>query len=444
MRYGKKNREERERVKAQGQKSLMDAYNQECFETLNRLWRDNNQLKALKYFLDTAFLWAQRSVTQNPDVIILSPDVPEEIIIAAGARPYWFLGGSQASISWSDDLVPRDADPVSRSIMGFIHQPGRETFSNALFVVPFTNDNMRKIAYSLKSEGRDVFLLDTPPVRKDYRSIQKWQRQILDLAETVSARTKTRIKKDALIAARKKVGYARKLLLELINFAINYGGITPSAVVLIQNSYYYTDSLDQWSFNLAKLIVELKKKVRNDAGKLSRTRANVMALEKKNDPGVLLMGSPVYFPNYKIPFLIQDVGMEVMANIDTASIKLQQRDSRQMLKMNREEIIKAIAIERYDSNASPAFVSNEALNKKIEAIIEGNEVEGVVYHVLKGQIEHDFELEKLEKLFSKYDIPVFRLETDYQYQDLEQLRIRMEAFSEMLHQNRYREVKKAQ
>ena len=71
------------------------------------------------------------------------------------------------------------------------------------------------------------------------------------------------------------------------------------------------------------------------------------------------------------------------------------------------------------------------------------DIEGVVYHVLKGQIEQDFELERYETLFSNYGIPVFRLETDYQYQDIEQLRIRLEAFSEMLTQNRYKGVKQA-
>ena len=65
------------------------------------------------------------------------------------------------------------------------------------------------------------------------------------------------------------------------------------------------------------------------------------------------------------------------------------------------------------------------------------EVEGVVCHILKGQIEPDFELSWFEELFEQADIPVFRLETDYQYQDVEQLRIRMEAFSEMLQQRRY-------
>ena len=53
-------------------------------------------------------------------------------------------------------------------------------------------------------------------------------------------------------------------------------------------------------------------------------------------------------------------------------------------------------------------------------------------------------LERLERLFDSYGIPVFRLETDYQYQDVEQLRIRMEAFSEMLTQNRFREERMAQ
>ena len=60
--------------------------------------------------------------------------------------------------------------------------------------------------------------------------------------------------------------------------------------------------------------------------------------------------------------------------------------------------------------------------------------DGIVCHILKGQIEYDFELPMIEKAAEEAGIPVFRLETDYQYQDMEQLRIRMEAFGEMLTQ----------
>lgn len=70
-------------------------------------------------------------------------------------------------------------------------------------------------------------------------------------------------------------------------------------------------------------------------------------------------------------------------------------------------------------------------------MVSEQRIEGVVYHVLKGQIEYDFELGRLEDVFEKMDIPVFRLETDYNYQDVEQLRIRLEAFSEVLQQKKY-------
>ena len=64
--------------------------------------------------------------------------------------------------------------------------------------------------------------------------------------------------------------------------------------------------------------------------------------------------------------------------------------------------------------------------------------------MLKGQIEYDFELPKIEAMASEYDVPVIRLETDYQQQDVEQLRIRLEAFGEMLRQRNQERMRIAQ
>ena len=87
-------------------------------------------------------------------------------------------------------------------------------------------------------------------------------------------------------------------------------------------------------------------------------------------------------------------------------------------------------------DASAAYVVNGCLERCIRQLIASGEVEGVICHILKGHIEYDFELNRMESIFDDADIPVFRLETDYQYQDLEQLRIRLEAFGEMLNQRR--------
>ena len=77
---------------------------------------------------------------------------------------------------------------------------------------------------------------------------------------------------------------------------------------------------------------------------------------------------------------------------------------------------------------------NRGLLNSMEDRLRILPVDGIVYHVLKGQIEYDFELPEVERMAAEYGVPVFRLETDYQQQDVEQLRIRMEAFAEMLRQ----------
>ena len=92
----------------------------------------------------------------------------------------------------------------------------------------------------------------------------------------------------------------------------------------------------------------------------------------------------------------------------------------------------------YGKDCFGAGIKNEALYHAAKACISRQQIDGVVYHVIKGQIEYNFELERMEELFGNYGIPVFRLETDYNRQDIEQIRIRMEAFAEVLEQKKYR------
>lgn len=94
--------------------------------------------------------------------------------MAAGSWPYWLTGGILGSVAWSDDIVPRDTDPVSRSVLGYIHQPDGADFSDSIFIVPITSDSMRKIAYQLKDEGRKLCLVDVPPDRSDGMAEEKW------------------------------------------------------------------------------------------------------------------------------------------------------------------------------------------------------------------------------------------------------------------------------
>ena len=412
-----------------------NVYACEYGDTLNSIMQQQEKyLPELKYFLDTEYSWASSKSrsSQRPGIVILGTEIPEELVMAAGSEPYWLIGGSLGSVAWSDDIVPRDTDPVSRSILGYIHQPDGADFSDSLFIVPINSDSMRKIAYQLKDEGRKLCLVDVPPDRSDSRAEEKWQRQMLDMTDTISAYTKKRITKESVMSAALRVSKARCALSTFLNVSRERSDIISDASrLLVQDSYYRTNNIDQWTYHVQLLTANVTD--------MASRYVNI----GKNSPGIIIMGSPVVFPNYKIPFLVNDVGLALLDAIDCSVLKHELLHDRSRLNGSCEAMIRNIASAWYEKDASSAFVRNNALFDYISYLVRKRDIEGVVYHVLKGQIEYDFELERFETLFSKYNIPVFRLETDYQYQDVEQLRIRLEAFSEMLAQNRYKEVRKA-
>lgn len=409
-------------------------YQSEYIDTLNRLLGENEHLGELKFFLDTAYLWSNEKSRQHhkPEVVILGTGIPEELVIAAGAQPYWLTGGSFGSLAWSDDIVPRDTDPVSRSILGYIQQPCGADFSDSLFIVPLTSDAMRKIAFELKAQGHSIVTVDIPPQRDDKNAKVIWQRQMQSMMRAVSQRTGVRVTRRAVLSAAQRVSRSRKALKDFLDVSRGRSDIiTDSARLFIAGSYYLTDNIDSWTFRLQALTQRIYH---------LRTQ---MPFARNDRPCVLLMGSPVVFPNYKIPFLIRETGLEVLDFADHTAVKNSLICGTDMFIGSKARLIKIISSVSYMNDASPAFVNNLSLYRYVSALVQRGDIEGVVYHVLKGQIEYDFELERFEKLFSAYGIPVFRLETDYQYQDVEQLRIRLEAFSEMLVHNRCREVKKA-
>lgn len=402
-------------------------YESEYLNTLNNSLISNKLLKTTKYFLDTTFNYFDLNKIRNrkPKVIILGTSIPEEYIYSVGALPYWILGGSLVTTSWADDFVPRDTDPVSQSILGYLLNAKFNLAEDAVIVVPITCDSARKMAFLLKRSGKNILTVDIPPVKNDLMALKKWEEQMERMTDVLSSHTGRKISNHSLMEAVKTVGKARQLMRDFIQIAKGREYIINESLrMLVLCSYYYTEDIVSWTKYLEQLITEIKSYSKN---------ASNYGIHK---PNILLMGSPIFFPNYKIPFLIQDIGLTICANADIMTEKIYTEDIKET-GLRKETIFREIAKSHYQCDCSGAYANNSTLYNHVVNQLKSNSIDGVVYHVLKGQIEYDFELEHYEKLFSSYGIPVFRLETDYQYQDVEQIRIRIEAFMEMLMQNQY-------
>ncbi|MDE7322786.1 MAG: 2-hydroxyacyl-CoA dehydratase family protein [Lachnospiraceae bacterium] len=389
----------------------LSAYKKEMRDVLQRLVKTMPAYKELRFFIKCVI---NRYLTDleknNSDIVVIGSNIPEELVLVSGKMPYWILGGSRVSSMWADDMVPRDTDPVSRSGLGYVLSGLAE---NSLILIPLVSDSTRKLAYVLKSRGFKVHTFHFPPV-KDAQTLMEWRRQYEACRDAVSLHLKRPLTKRVLQKSQEQISRAKKQIQDFMEVSENT--LNGTGRMFILGSYYCADNLSEWSVQLECLTERLRKEHKHRNNEKSK---------------VLLLGSPVYFPNYKVPFLIEEVGLELFLQADYTTLSMQ--DDLGLEQMQKEKAADIF----YRNDTSPAYVKNNSLYGRIEKLLTEKEIDGVVYHVLKGQIEYDFELGRFEELFEKLDIPVFRLETDYNYQDIEQLRIRLEAFSEILNQRRY-------
>lgn len=403
------------------QEKTIGAYEKEHQDVLERLKKDAptyREAKMLMKAVEKHFSYENIS-RRRPEIVILGSGIPEELVCAFGIRPYWVLGGSLQTGAWAGDAAPRDADPVSRSILGGLL--GTENLArNALILLPIVSDSTRKLAYLLRRAGMKVHTIDIPPV-KDAFAVEKYTEQLELCAEALAAHTGKRLTRRALRESAEMVAEAHEAARRFLGLCEKKPGVMSAPWrMLILFSYYCTGNIPRWTEILS--------------GINERMEADRVYRRPGADSHVLLMGSPIYFPNYKIPFLLQEAGLHIRTHIDYTTQKIYSA----LTPEDAERItLSELAKQFYRTDCSGAYTKNDALQAAASAALSRGDVDGVVYCVLKGQIEYDFELEQLEAQCGERNIPVFRLETDYNQQDVEQLRIRAEAFSEMLRQRQY-------
>jgi benzoyl-CoA reductase/2-hydroxyglutaryl-CoA dehydratase subunit BcrC/BadD/HgdB len=88
--------------------------------------------------------------------------------------------------------------------------------------------------------------------------------------------------------------------------------------------------------------------------------------------------------------------------------------------------------ERYLKIPCSCMTPNQGRIDSIIELAEKFDVDGVVYYTLQSCHGYNIERYKVGKALKEANIPMLAIETDYSDADLEQIRIRVEAFLEML------------
>ena len=343
--------------------------------------------------------------------------VPEEFIYAVGAVPLRLCAGTFDTIAPVEEFLPRDTCPIIKSSLGLIRLkllPQYELLD--MVVIPTTCDWKMKYGEILQ-DYLPVWTLNLPHQKEISSAKRFWKEELMSFIAKLESITGNRINRRNLrdsihLVHRAQTAFRRLYQLRRRKKVPIWG----SDAMLVMSLYFFAD-IHQWTDKMEKLVAELE-------GVENPVCSN-------GAPRIMLCGSPIIWPNWKLPFIIESSGGIIVAD-EFCSVSRIIYDPVQMDEYTKKDLFNAVC-ERYLLPCTcPCFTPNEDRKRRILQMVEDFAVEGMVYHVYKGCFIYDIELYGIEKALNEKGIPMIRIETDYNPEDVEQIRTRIEAFLEML------------
>jgi len=346
--------------------------------------------------------------------------VPQELIYASGAVGVKLCSGSFSAFAIGDDITPRDACPLVKAIAGAGDINKVPLYRNcSLMVVPITCDCKKKLA-SMLAEYAKVHIMPVPSSRMDDDVKERFLEELYALLPAFEEATGNQITYDSLMNGVQAVGQAQYEFMRFIKFKRESSPmIRGTHAMAVMNALAYMP-IDDWTQALTALNAELGEK-----------KEKGFAITKRTLPRIMLTGSPVVFPNIKVPLLIDEMGGALVAD-ETCMGDRFMYDPLVIADPSFDGVMRALANRYLRPCTCPTFWDASTRIFRLKQMIKDNKVQGVIYHVLRGCLVYDFEYNIIERELDTLGVPIIRVESDYNEEDIEQLRVRIEAFIELL------------
>ncbi len=346
--------------------------------------------------------------------------VPEEMVYAAGGKPVRICSGNHVALQLGEEILPKDACPLVKAAAGSIMPNGMNYLGNCSYsVIPVTCDCKRKLVDKLKQYHK-VHSMRIPSASQSDSSVEDYVTELYKLKDFLEENLGNKITYrrlyDAVSETYRTAAETERFFRLKSHFPSVIHGVHS---ILLFNAYTYMKPAE-WRGHLSVLCDELEKRIAD--GKHSA---------RKNTPRIMLTGSPMIFPNIKIPYIIESSGGIVVAD-ETCIGERGYSDVPVINDHSMDGLLTALAVKAIRPCTCPVFVDTDKRLYRIKKLIERNKVDGVIYHVLRGCLVYDYEYQRIEDMLEKMGVKVLRVETDYSEEDVEQLKIRLEAFLEVI------------
>jgi len=342
---------------------------------------------------------------------------PIEMVLAAGAINVGLCGTTQDSIAVAERDLPVDQCPMVKSTYGRAVGDTCPLFHLADCVVGETTCDGRKKMYELMSRIKPMHVMDLPQKPEEQEARDHWVAEVRKLKAFIEEQLAVRIEDAALRAAIRQTNMERSLLKQIHELR----KITPPPImsldlVGLSTLFGYTVDRREYAANLQNLLAELQQRIDN----------RLYACEPER-PRVLWTGLGNSLGCDKVLRLVEECGAVVVCQEGCGGVT--RLDD---LIDEEADPIEAIA-DRYLKVTCSCMTPNETRFAQIDRLIPEYGVDGVLD--LTWQSCHTFNIESHrvgELVKSKYGLPFLHIVTDYSQSDVENLRVRIEAFIEQM------------
>jgi benzoyl-CoA reductase/2-hydroxyglutaryl-CoA dehydratase subunit BcrC/BadD/HgdB len=350
---------------------------------------------------------------------------PTELILAADAIPVRVNSGWYDVTKLGDRVVPVEVCPILRSTLGakmielspFLEQ------SDALISV-LTCDGMTKLS-DIMSDYKPVWRMNIPKNKDAQHSLRFWNDEIRQMKTLIEKFTGNKITAKSLKAAIEQTQRATRAFRRLQDLRKGSPVIMGRDAILVNQAYMW-DNKKRWTEKTEALCKELE----------SREQRHDWVCPPET-PRVLLTGTPMFWPdNWKLPTLVEEANPKgIIVADELCSGERILNDPVGVDEWTMDDMLSAISDRHLMASTCPCFSSENGNQDRVNWLlnkIEENNVQGVIYHVVRGCMLYAMEYSRIKKALDKINIPVYYLDTEYTREDVGQMKTRVEAFLEMM------------
>lgn len=344
---------------------------------------------------------------------------PTELIVAAGAVPVSLCGTSQNPIAAAEKVLPRSLCPLIKSSYGFAITDTCPFFHFSDLLLAETTCDGKKKMYELLGELKPLHLMQLPQIQ-DEAALDYWMVELKRLVARLQEEFGVEITAEGLTSAIDLVNEERRSLKALQDVCkLRPAPISGSDLLAVLHNRGFCIDKRQAIELLDRLTAEL----------VERAESGISPFDERT-PRVLLTGVPVGLGSDKVVRLVEESGGCVVCFESCGGYK----------KVDPVEVtgdpLRAIA-EKYLRIPCSCMSPNQGRLHLLDALVREFQADGVIDLTWQGCHTYNVESYQVKRHLQRDgQIPFLQIETDYSESDTEQLKVRIEAFLEMIGRRR--------